>query len=115
MKIDISQKKNLAWLFVITGGLSEIVWATGFKYGFIPPLIVLGALIISFDLFGRATKVLPIGTGYAAFVGIGTIGTVIVESVIAPENISWLKGGTTLVLLLCIIGLKLTSEEGVSK
>lgn len=112
MNRSIHSNNRLAWLFVITGGLLEIVWATGFKYEFIPPLIVLGAVIISFDLFVRATKVIPIGTGYAAFVGIGTIGTVVVEDVITRGDFSWLKGGIILVLLLCIIGLKLTSDEG---
>jgi len=111
MKVDIAWKKNLAWLFVITAGLLEIVWATGLKYEFIPPLIVLLAVILSFELFVRATKIIPIGTGYAAFVGIGTIGTVVVEAIIARGNFSWLKGSIILVLLLCMIGLRLSSEE----
>jgi paired small multidrug resistance pump len=93
------------------GGAMEIIWAAGFKYEAVPPLVVLISLIVSFDLIIRATKVLPVGTTYAVFTGIGTVGTVVVEAVLSDGDISALKVGIILLLLVFIIGLKLTSGE----
>jgi Membrane transporters of cations and cationic drugs len=102
---------NQAWMYVVFGGLLEIVWASGFKYEQVPPLVVIVALIISFDLIIRATSVLPVGTVYAVFAAIGTIGTTAVEAV-ASGGIGPLKVAVILVLLLCIIGLKLSGDRG---
>ncbi|GIO54304.1 MULTISPECIES: DMT family transporter [Paenibacillus] len=102
--------KNQAWAYVAIGGILEIVWASGFKYVEIPSIIVLIALLTSFELVIRAAKVLPVGTTYAVFAGIGTIGTVVVEAVYSG-GIGLLKVGIILLLLLFIIGLKLTSGE----
>lgn len=110
MRIDTK-----AWLFVIVAGLLEIVWASGFKYEEVPSLVVLGAILLSFDLIIRATKVIPVGTVYAVFAGIGTIGTVIVEIIFENGSVSLLRIALILLLLACIIGLKLTNEEGTSR
>lgn len=104
--------QNRAWLYIAIGGALEIVWASGFKYEAIPSLIVLISLLVSFDLIIRAAKVIPIGTAYAVFAGIGTIGTVTVEAVFEKGDISLLKIGIILLLLVFIIGLKLTSDGG---
>ncbi|QBD75292.1 hypothetical protein EPA93_04475 [Ktedonosporobacter rubrisoli] len=105
-------KKKLAWPFVIIGGALEIVWASGFKYEAIPPIVVLVALLVSFDLFVRACKVIPVGTAYAVFVGMGTIGTTIVEGLFSAQSFNLVKVPIILFLLLCLVGLKLTSGEG---
>ncbi|WP_233567745.1 DMT family transporter [Cohnella faecalis] len=59
----------------------EIIWASGFKYDAVPMIVVIISLLVSFDLIVRATKVLPVGTTYAVFAGIGTVGMVVVEAV----------------------------------
>ncbi|TVX93175.1 DMT family transporter [Paenibacillus agilis] len=109
----MSNKKRLsanhAWLYVLIGGALEIVWASGFKYEAVPMFAVIISLIISFDLIIKATSVLPVGTVYAVFAGIGTVGTVVVEAV-ASNGISLARVGIILFLLLCIIGLKVTSK-----
>ncbi|MEW9033024.1 MAG: SMR family transporter [Planifilum fimeticola] len=103
---------NRAWTYVLIGGALEIVWASGFKYDAVPDLVVLVSLLVSFDLIIRATKVLPVGTTYAVFTAIGTVGTVVVEAV-SEGRIGPLKVILVLLLLLCIVGLKVTSgEEG---
>ncbi|WHY01176.1 multidrug efflux SMR transporter [Neobacillus sp. DY30] len=109
-----SKAKNdtKAWLFVVLAGLLEIVWASGFKYEEVPSWVVLIAILFSFDLIIRATKVIPVGTVYAVFAGIGTIGTVIVEMVFENGSVSPLRVALILLLLACIIGLKLTNKEG---
>ena len=102
--------ESKAWLYVIIGGLLEVVWASGFKYESIPTLIVLISILASFVLIIRATKVLPVGTVYAVFAGMGTVGTTIVEIVLSGGEVSLLRILLILLLLACIIGLKLTSK-----
>ncbi|MFE8698458.1 DMT family transporter [Cytobacillus sp. FJAT-53684] len=102
--------ESKAWLYVIIGGLLEVVWASGFKYESIPTLIVLISILASFDLIIRATKVLPVGTVYAVFAGMGTVGTTIVEIVLSGGEVSLLRILLILLLLACIMGLKLTSK-----
>ncbi|SHF35931.1 paired small multidrug resistance pump [Seinonella peptonophila] len=100
-----------AWTYVLIGGLLEIVWASGFKYEAIPSIVVLISLIVSFDLIIRATKVLPVGTTYAVFAGMGTLGTTIME-IVMSGGVSVLRIVLILTLLACIIGLKLSSKGG---
>lgn len=102
--------ESKAWAYVIIGGLLEIVWASGFKYEAIPSLVVLISLLVSFELIIKATKVLPIGTVYAVFAGMGTIGTTIVEMIFSKVAVSPLRIIFILLLLACIIGLKLTAK-----
>lgn len=102
-----------AWLFVIISGFLEVVWASGFKYEEVPTIIVILAIIASFELIIRASKILPVGTVYAVFAGIGTVGTVIVDIVFSDGSVSVLKVALIFLLLTCIIGLKLTSKGSV--
>lgn len=106
------KNESKAWLYVILAGFLEVVWASGFKYEEVPFLVVLIAILLSFDLIIRATKVIPVGTVYAVFAGIGTIGTVIVEILFENGSVSPLRVALILLLLACIIGLKLTNKEG---
>lgn len=115
----MEEKKTIsdqrAWLYVFIGGMLEIVWASGFKYESINGAIVLISLLVSFDLIIRATTVLPVGTVYAVFAGMGTLGTTAVEAVVSGGGISPLRIGFILLLLVCMIGLKLTAKEGGAK
>ncbi|MFP7299696.1 DMT family transporter [Neobacillus niacini] len=103
--------ESRGWLYVVLAGFLEVVWASGFKYEEVPWLVVLIAILLSFDLIIRATKVIPVGTVYAVFAGIGTIGTVIVEVIFENGSVSPLRILLILILLACIIGLKLTNKE----
>lgn len=103
--------ESKAWLYVIIAGMLEIIWASGFKYEAIPTLLVIVSILGSFDLLIRSTKTLPVGTVYAVFAGMGTIGTTIVEIVFSGEPVSPLRITLILVLLASIVGLKLTSKE----
>jgi paired small multidrug resistance pump len=102
--------RGRAWAYVWVGGALEIVWASGFKYEAVPAWLVIISLLVSFDLIIKATKVIPVGTTYAVFTAIGTVGTVVVDAVFS-DNFSWIKGVLVLLLLLFVIGLKLTGEE----
>jgi paired small multidrug resistance pump len=102
--------ERAAWSYLLIAGLLEIIWATGLKSTEIPSLVTLIAILVSFDLFIRALSKIPIGTGYAVFTGIGTLGTVFVEIFWFGISINIVKIALILLLATCIVGLKMTSE-----
>ena len=72
----------MQWLHLLIAGIFEISWAIGLKYshGFsliVPSIITVICMIASFYFLALAIKSLPLGTAYAIWTGIGTIGTVI--------------------------------------
>lgn len=108
----------MAWILLVIAGLTEIIWAIGLKeaHGFtelIPSIITISFLIISFFLFARAMKTIPIGTAYAIFTGIGAAGTAIVGILWFNEPVSIGKIVFLCILLFGIIGLKLSDTEEV--
>ena len=58
-----------------------------------------------------ATKQLPVGTVYAVFVGIGAAGTVIVDMLFINHVISLMKLLFIILLIIGIIGLKLSTDD----
>jgi quaternary ammonium compound-resistance protein SugE len=70
----------MAWIYLIGAGLLEVGWAMGLKQtqGFtrlVPSVLTVAAMAASFWLLALALKVLPIGTAYAIWTGIGAVGT----------------------------------------
>jgi quaternary ammonium compound-resistance protein SugE len=103
-----------AWVMLIVAGVLEIGWAMGLKAteGFtrpLPTILTLTALLGSLLLLARAVQVLPIGTAYAIWVGIGAAGTVVLGIVLYGESVSPLKIISLLAVLAGIVGLKLSS------
>lgn len=104
-----------AWIVLTIAGLFEICWAVGLKFseGFTklyPSLFTLITLAISMYLLARASHVLPIGTAYGVWVGVGALGTAVLGIVLFQESVSPLRLLFLLMLLVSIIGLKLTSD-----
>lgn len=104
----------MTWIILILAGLFEIVWAVGLKYthGFTrltPSLVTVGGMLISFWLLAVAMKTLPLGTAYAVWVGIGTIGAFVAGIILFQESLSWLRVASVALIVLGLIGLKLTS------
>lgn len=104
---------SLAWLYVILSGLLEIPWVIGLKNANTVFEYAIVALIIatSFFLLMRAYKHLPVSVTYAIFTGIGTVGIVIVEIIMAHSSVSITKIIFVLMILCGVIGLKLTTKE----
>lgn len=92
----------------------EIVWAIGLKYtqGFTklyPSLITSGAIAFSFYFLSIALQTIPIGTGYAVWVGIGAVGVALVGILYLGEPAGFLKIICLGMIILGIIGLKFVS------
>jgi quaternary ammonium compound-resistance protein SugE len=105
----------VAWLILIVAGLLEVVWSVGLKYthGFarlVPSAITVVALIASVVLLERAARVIPVGTAYAVWVGIGVVGVAIAGAVLFDEPMPPLRILFTTMLIVSIIGLKLTAH-----
>ncbi|MDR7126205.1 multidrug efflux SMR transporter [Pseudotabrizicola sp. 4114] len=100
------------WILVAIAGLLETGWAIGLKYsnGFTRPvptgLTLIGALA-SFWLLSLAMKDLPVGTAYAVWVGIGTLGTAILAVMLFNEPVNLVRVLGILLILGGIIALKL--------
>ena len=106
----------MPWIYLTLAGLFEIGWAIGLKYtdGFTKPLptaLTAGSMIISIVLLGLAVKTLPIGTAYAIWTGIGTVGTVALGIILLGESASALRLACIGLIVVGILGLKLVSPE----
>lgn len=106
----------MAWLVLIISGILEAVWATalGRSAGFtklVPSLVFGGALIASMLGLAYALRDIPVGTGYAVWVGIGAALTVVYAMATGTEPVSLVKVLLILGLVCCIVGLKLVSQH----
>ena len=104
----------MAWLELLLAGGLEVFWSTFMKLseGFTRPLytvLTLIGLALSFLFLSQATRVLPLGTAYAIWTGIGAVGAVVVGIVIFKEPVMALRMVFVVLLLTGIIGLKATS------
>ncbi|GGD34052.1 quaternary ammonium compound efflux SMR transporter SugE [Pseudoxanthomonas indica] len=104
----------MAWVYLVLAGVLEVVWAVGLKYseGFSklwPSVITLVATVASFWLLALALKHLPLGTGYAIWVGIGAVGTAVLGMLIFKEPATVARLMCIGLIVAGIIGLKLTS------
>ena len=102
------------WLVLVLSGVLEAVWATalGRSDGFsrLGPSVVFGvAALASFAGLAYAMKGLPIGTAYAVWVGIGVAGAAIFGAVFHAEPMTLGRVMSLLLVLLGIVGLRLTS------
>lgn len=104
-----------SWIFLVIAGLLEICWAIGLKYteGFtkiLPSIFTLITLALSMYMLARASQMIPIGTAYGIWVGIGALGAAILGIFLFNESASPARIFFLVLLLVAIIGLKLTSK-----
>ena len=104
----------MAWIVLILAGLFEVGWAVGLKFtdGFtriIPTLATVLSMIASLSLLGLALKELPLGTAYAVWTGIGTIGTALVGIVLFGEAATVARLTSIGLIVAGIVGLKLAN------
>lgn len=106
------------WTLLVVAGLFETAWAIGLKYteGFTrlgPSIFTIVCLAISMVLLAKATSSLPIGTAYAVWVGIGAFGTAVLGIILFREPATLAKSFFLLLLLISIVGLKLSMREPI--
>jgi quaternary ammonium compound-resistance protein SugE len=101
---------------LIVAGILEVTWAIGLKHtnGFTklgPSIFTISTMIASLFILSQALKVIPVGTGYAVWTGIGAIGTVLVGMIFLGESRDPPRIICLGMILLGIVGLKLFSQE----
>jgi quaternary ammonium compound-resistance protein SugE len=104
----------MGWIYLIGAGLLEIGWAIGLKYtqGFtrpLPTVLTVASMVLSLGLLGLALKTLPLGTAYAIWTGIGTVGTVILGIILFGEAATAFRLACVGLILAGIVGLKLAT------
>jgi quaternary ammonium compound-resistance protein SugE len=107
---------STAWIVLVVAGLFEVGWAVGLKYteGFSrlgPTILTVASMIVSLALLGLALRALPLGTAYAVWTGIGTLGTALLGIWLFGESAAALRLVCIGLIVAGIVGLKLVSTE----
>ena len=100
-----------AWAVLFLAGLCEVGWAVGLKYseGFSrlgPGVATLAAMVASVVLLGWSLKVLPLGTAYAVWTGIGAVGTALLGMALFGESREVARLVCIGLIVAGIVGLK---------
>lgn len=106
----------MAWIILFVAGVFEIGWAVGLKYadGFTrlwPSLFTALSMGLSFFLLAVALRDLPLGSAYAVWTGIGTVGTAAFGIAFLSESASPAKLACIGLIVAGIVGLKLLSPR----
>jgi quaternary ammonium compound-resistance protein SugE len=101
----------VAWVYLLLAALFEIGWAIGLKLsdGLTRPriaLVTVAAMVISIVLLAVAQRTLPIGTAYAVWTGIGTVGTALLGIWLLGEPATAIRLACIALIVCGIMGLK---------
>lgn len=102
----------MAWVVLVLSGVLEAVWAValGRSEGFTrpaPTVVFLAGITLSMGGLAYALRTLPVGTGYAVWVGIGAALTVAYGMVSGAESVTAIRLLLLAGLIGCVVGLKL--------
>lgn len=104
----------MAWLILIIAGLFEVVWASAMKqsHGFTrlwPSLVTIGAMLASVGLLSWAMRVLPLGTAYMVWTGIGAVGAFCVGILFLGESFTSMRVVAALLIVSGIALMRLST------
>ncbi|MGH6743800.1 MULTISPECIES: quaternary ammonium compound efflux SMR transporter SugE [unclassified Novosphingobium] len=105
----------MPWIVLVIAGLFEVVWASAMKQsnGFTrlwPSIVTIAAMLASFGLLSWAMRVLPLGTAYMVWTGIGALGAFIVGIVLLGESASAMRLAAAGLILAGLVMMKLASS-----
>lgn len=104
----------MSWLLLIVAGLLEVAWASLLPatQGLSRVLPTAGFLLLlaaSMLALSKAAEVIPIGTAYGVWVGVGAVGAAVVGILVHGDPATPARLGFLLLLVVSIVGLKVTS------
>ena len=99
----------MAWIILFIAGLFEVLWATSMKQSeaftrLWPSVLTITAMVVSFGLLSWSMRLLPLGTAYTVWTGIGAIGAFLVGVVFLGETVTPLR---SIAAILIVAGLTL--------
>jgi quaternary ammonium compound-resistance protein SugE len=101
----------MAWVVLVVSGLFETVWAAALaassglsRLG--PSIVFVVALVISMAGLGFALRSVPIGTGYAVWVGIGAVGTAVFGMLTKGDPVTVGRIMCLVLIVAGVVGLK---------
>lgn len=102
----------MAWLILFAASLLEIAGALALKHADgltrpFPTFLSFAAMTASVGLLGLAVKTLPLGTAYAVWTAVGTLGTVLIGIAVGGEAASIVRVASILLIVAGVVGLKL--------
>ncbi len=105
-----------AWTLLVVAGIFEIIWATGLKYtdGFTrlwPSVGTVMAMAVSMICLSLAFRVIPMGTAYTVWTGIGAVGTVLLGILLFDEPKNAARLVCITLIIVGIAGLKLSGPS----
>ena len=104
----------MSWIFLFLAGIFEVVWAStmklsqGFSIIKYDILTIIG-MLVSFGFLTLAMKKLPLGIAYPIWTGIGAVGAILVGALIFKDKVPSLTWVFVLMLIVGLIGIKVTS------
>ena len=106
----------MAWIILLVAGLFEVGWAVGLKQsaGFtrlLPSVLTILSMAVSLGLLGLALRTLPLGTAYAVWTGVGTVGAALLGMLLYGEPANVARLGCIGLIVAGIAGLKLLSPD----
>ena len=107
---------STAWFFLLLAGFFEICFTIALKYSqgfsrFFPSIITVIFIVLSFFSVSQAMKVIPLGTAYAVWAGIGAAGTVLCGIFFFGDSYHIIRLVSIFLIVIGIIGLKLVYIE----
>jgi quaternary ammonium compound-resistance protein SugE len=107
----------MAWVILVTAGALEVVWAYYMKQsdGFtklVPSAITLVAMIVSFALLSYSMKLLPLGTAYTIWTGIGAVGAFVVGVIVLGEPANATRIIAAVLIVSGLVLMKLATPSG---
>ncbi|WP_085905812.1 quaternary ammonium compound efflux SMR transporter SugE [Kiloniella majae] len=104
----------MPWVYLVLAGIFECGWAIGLKYAdgwtkLVPSLLTIAAMALSFWLLSAAMKTIPVGTAYAVWTGIGTVGVAVLGMILFNESHDIMRIICLLLIVSGIVGLKVFS------
>jgi quaternary ammonium compound-resistance protein SugE len=109
-------ERTVAWVFLSLAGLLEIGWAVALKYaeGFTrvwPSVATVVSLVASMAFLALSLRTLPLGTAYAVWTGIGTVGTAVVGIILWREPVTVVRMTCIALIVIGIAGLRLKAPS----
>ena len=106
----------MAWLYLVIAGLLEVGWAIGLKYTqgfsrFWPSVGTVACMTVSFAFLSLALKTLPVGTAYAVWTGLGSVGVVTLGIVLFDEPLTPARLACIALIVSGVVGLRLVGAE----